>query len=144
MSDLEKLIIDKIDNMRDEIIKFLQEIVRIPSENPPSKYKEVARFVERKMGDIGLKTSIKRNNVIGELENGDGPTLIFNGHFDVWMIVIAWRRCWRASRCSTTRSIRGCPSRATWPVPRVTTREARTVASGTSRTKTKGCVTRSF
>ena len=34
MADLEKLIIDKIDNMRDEIIKFLQEIVRIPSEIP--------------------------------------------------------------------------------------------------------------
>jgi len=54
MADLEKLIIDKIDDMRDEIIKFLQDIVRIPSENPPSKYKEVARFVEKKMRDIGL------------------------------------------------------------------------------------------
>lgn len=37
MADLEKLIIDKIDDMRDEIIKFLQDIVRIPSENPPFK-----------------------------------------------------------------------------------------------------------
>jgi succinyl-diaminopimelate desuccinylase len=90
MVDLEKLIIDKIDDMRDEIIKFLQEIVRIPSENPPSKYKEVARFVERKMQEIGLTTSIKRNNVIGELEKGDGPTLIFNGHFDTVEAFKGW------------------------------------------------------
>ena len=92
MADLEKLIIDKIDDMRDEIIKFLQDIVRIPSENPPSKYKEVARFVERKMRDIGLKTSIKRNNVIGELGNGDGPTLIFNGHFDTVEAFKGWSK----------------------------------------------------
>jgi succinyl-diaminopimelate desuccinylase len=92
MADLEKLIIDKIDNMRDDIIKFLQEIVRIPSENPPSKYKEVARFVERKMRDIGLKTSIKRNNVIGELGKGNGPTLIFNGHFDTVEAFKGWSK----------------------------------------------------
>jgi len=92
MVDLEKQIIDKIDNMRDEIIKFLQEMVRIPSENPPSKYKEVARFVEKKMRDIGLKTSIKRNNVIGELGNGDGPTLIFNGHFDTVEAFKGWSK----------------------------------------------------
>ena len=92
MADLEKLIIDKIDEMQDEIVKFLQEIVRIPSENPPSKYKEIARFVERKMRDIGLKTSIKRNNVIGELGNGDGPTLIFNGHFDTVEAFKGWSK----------------------------------------------------
>ena len=67
MADLEKLILDKIDDMRDEIIVFHQKIVQINSENPPSKYKEVAKFTENKMKEIGLKTQIKRNNVVGEL-----------------------------------------------------------------------------
>ena len=88
----EDQLLEKIDNMRDEIIKFHQEIVRIPSENPPSKYKEVARFVEKKMSEIGLKTSIKRNNVIGEFNNGGGSTLIFNGHFDTVEAFKGWTK----------------------------------------------------
>jgi len=37
MKDLEKIVLEKVDNMRDEIVKFHQQIVQIPSENPPSK-----------------------------------------------------------------------------------------------------------
>jgi succinyl-diaminopimelate desuccinylase len=92
ITDLEGQVLERIEKMQDEIIKFHQEIVRIPSENPPSKYKEVAKFVERKMREIGLKTSIKRNNVIGELAKGDGPTLIFNGHFDTVEAFKGWSR----------------------------------------------------
>lgn len=88
--DLEGQILERIENMRDEIIKFHQEIVRIPSENPPSKYKEVAKFVEKKMREIGLETSVKRNNVIGRLNRGEGPTLIFNGHFDTVEAFKGW------------------------------------------------------
>ncbi|TFG19718.1 MAG: hypothetical protein EU533_06550, partial [Promethearchaeota archaeon] len=90
MTELEDQIIRKIDEKRDEIIRFHQAFIRIPSENPPSKYKEVAKFVEKKMSEIGLKTTIKRNNVIGELENGEGPKLIFNGHFDTVEAFKGW------------------------------------------------------
>jgi len=55
--------------MKDKIIKFHQQIIQIPSENPPGRYKEVARFTESKMKEIGLKTLIKGNNVIGEIGN---------------------------------------------------------------------------
>ena len=34
--EIENVVLDKIEKMRDEIIKFHQEIVKIPSENPPS------------------------------------------------------------------------------------------------------------
>ncbi|TKJ28021.1 MAG: hypothetical protein CEE42_00630 [Promethearchaeota archaeon Loki_b31] len=90
MADLEKLIIDKIDNLMDEIIAFHQKIVQIPSENPPSKYKEVAKFTENKMKEIGLKTQIKRNNVVGELEGGEGKALIFYGHYDTVEAFKGW------------------------------------------------------
>ena len=82
MENKEKIVLQKIDNMRDEIVKFHQQIVQIPSENPPSKYKEVAKFTEKKMNELGLKTQIKRNNVIGELGNHEGKTLLLNGHYD--------------------------------------------------------------
>ena len=68
MDSIEKTVIEKIDSMRDEIIKFHQEFVRIPSENPPGKYKEVSEFVEKKMKEIGLSTLVKKKNVIGVYE----------------------------------------------------------------------------
>jgi succinyl-diaminopimelate desuccinylase len=92
MKELEEKILRKIDKMKDDIIRFHQQMVRIPSENPPSKYKEIAKFVEKKMNEIGLKTSIKRNNVIGEYNNGDTKTLIFNGHFDTVEAFKGWTK----------------------------------------------------
>ena len=92
MNDLEKKVLNKIDEMKDTIIKFHQQIVKIPSENPPSKYKEIARVVGEKLKEIGLKTSIKRNNVIGEYSNGIGPTLIFNSHFDTVEAFKGWTK----------------------------------------------------
>jgi len=92
MDELEKLVLDKIENMRDEIIKFHRKIVQIPSENPPSKYKEVAKFTESKMQEIGLITQIKRNNVIGEYERGNGRILIFNAHYDTVETFNGWTK----------------------------------------------------
>ena len=48
MDDIEKIVLDKIENMREEIIKFHQKIIQIPSENPPRKYKEITEFTENK------------------------------------------------------------------------------------------------
>jgi len=74
MTDLEQKIINKIDEMKDEIVKFHQNIVQIPSENPPGKYKEVSQFVENKFKEIGLDTINKRKNVIGTLGNSENPS----------------------------------------------------------------------
>ncbi len=52
MEELEKLVLKRIDDMKDEIIKFHQHIIQKPSENPPRKYKEVANFTENKMKEI--------------------------------------------------------------------------------------------
>jgi len=92
MNDLEKKILDKIDGMKDEIIKFHQEIVQIPSENPPAKYKEVSKFVESKFKEIGLETITKRKNVIGTYEASDGPSLILYGHMDTVPIYDGWTK----------------------------------------------------
>ena len=56
MDNMEKIIIEKIDSMKDEIIQFLQDLIRIPSEVPPGKYKEISKFVESKMKNFNINT----------------------------------------------------------------------------------------
>jgi succinyl-diaminopimelate desuccinylase len=92
MDSIEKTILDKIEDMRGEIIEFHQQIIQIPSENPPSKYKEISKFTEKKFNELGLKTQVKRNNVVGELGNGNGKTLIFYGHLDTVEAFKGWTK----------------------------------------------------
>ncbi|MFX1558834.1 MAG: M20 family metallopeptidase, partial [Promethearchaeota archaeon] len=88
----EKIILDKIDNMKEEIIKFHQQITQIPSEVPPGKYKQISKFVAAKMSEFGINTKIKRNNVIGELGNENGSSLILNAHFDTVPVHDGWTK----------------------------------------------------
>ncbi len=98
MENLEKTILSKIDAMRDEIIKFHQEIIRIPSENPPGKYKPISKFVESKMKEIGLETNCKRNNVVGTYGSfgipgsSESPLLILYGHMDTVPAYKGWTK----------------------------------------------------
>jgi len=59
----------------DEIVKLLQELIRIPSVNPPCRLEEIASFVAEQLRRYGLEVEIKgdkgadwqRPNVIGPL-----------------------------------------------------------------------------
>ncbi len=92
MSDYISLILERIDEMKSEIVEFHKKLVQIPSENPPSKYKPVSNFTAEKFRELGLKTSQKRNNVIGELSNNSGPTLILYGHLDTVEAFKGWTK----------------------------------------------------
>lgn len=92
MENKEKKVLDKIDGMKDEIIKFHQELIQIPSEVIPGKYKQISEFVAAKMEELGISTKIKRKNVIGELGGEDGPSLIFNAHMDTVPIFDGWTK----------------------------------------------------
>ncbi len=92
MDNMEKIVLDKIDEMREDIIKFHQNIVQMPSENPPSKYKEISKFTENKMKELGLKTQVKRRNVITEIGNENGKGLIFYGHLDTVEAFKGWKK----------------------------------------------------
>ncbi|MBY8986714.1 MAG: M20/M25/M40 family metallo-hydrolase [Candidatus Lokiarchaeota archaeon] len=78
----EKTVIENIESMRDEIVEFLQDLVKMPSEVPPGKYKEISKFIESKMLEVGINTQRKKNNVLGEIGNELGPSLIFYAHLD--------------------------------------------------------------
>ncbi|MCK4380918.1 MAG: M20/M25/M40 family metallo-hydrolase [Candidatus Lokiarchaeota archaeon] len=89
---MEKIIMEKIDGMKDEIIRFLQELVQIPSEVPPGKYKEISKLVASKMKELNINTNVKRKNVIGEIGNEAGPSLIFNAHVDTFATYDGWTK----------------------------------------------------
>jgi len=90
MESIEKAIIEKIEEMREEIINFHKQIIQIPSENPPGKYKQIAQFVQNKFEELGLKTFVKRNNVVGKYQNLTGPSLLLYGHMDTVPAYKGW------------------------------------------------------
>ncbi len=91
MNDIEQKILNRIDSLKEEIIKFHQEIIKIPSETPPRNYYEISKFTEKKFKQLGLRTLVKRNNVIGEMGSENGKKLLLYGHLDT---VPAFRDQW--------------------------------------------------
>jgi acetylornithine deacetylase/succinyl-diaminopimelate desuccinylase-like protein len=92
MDDLERKVLDKIDDLKDDIVEFLQQLVQIPSEIPPGKYRPISKFVSNKMQELGIENKVKRNNVIGEIGLEDGRTLIFNAHMDTVEFFDGWTK----------------------------------------------------
>lgn len=104
MTDAEKKVLSWIDGNREEVLRYLTDLVRIPSvtgeEGPVQKF--VAEYLE-KMGispDVFVPSVQElekhpayvksapdyagRPNVVGTLKGaGDGRSLLFNGHIDV-------------------------------------------------------------
>jgi acetylornithine deacetylase/succinyl-diaminopimelate desuccinylase family protein len=87
MFDIQKIIEDKIAG--EEAVTLAQKMIRIDSQNPPGKEKELAEFMREILGGIGLKVDVvdflpNRPNIVGRyltnIENA--KTLIFDGHMD--------------------------------------------------------------
>jgi acetylornithine deacetylase/succinyl-diaminopimelate desuccinylase-like protein len=92
MNDIEIALLGKIDDMKEEIIEFLQKLVRSPTEVPPGKYRDLSKVISAKMEEFGIKTKIKRNNIIGELGSEKGRNLIFNAHYDTVTVHDGWTK----------------------------------------------------
>ncbi|MFN8132185.1 MAG: M20 family metallopeptidase [Solirubrobacteraceae bacterium] len=75
--------------VRDRVVALAQELVQIPSVNPPGMTKEPCDVVARELSGAGFSVQYVEEtpgfvNVIGEhVFSDDGPTLVFNGHLDV-------------------------------------------------------------
>lgn len=73
----------------DIVVKYAQELIRLPSVNPPGDYAKVAAWVKATMETIGLEVSTLegeagRTNVIGILRGtGGGEALCLSAHTDV-------------------------------------------------------------
>ncbi|MEM1510186.1 MAG: M20 family metallopeptidase [Thermofilaceae archaeon] len=100
----EEKILNEVDKMEDELVKFLVNLIKIPTENPPGlNYPEIAEFIGRKMNELGYEVEYvevpierfpelvpfaepkyRRINVIArEPKDRRRPVLHFNGHTDV-------------------------------------------------------------
>ena len=82
----EELIINEIENNKDEYIEFLRELIQADSYNPPGNEKNVALIIEKylKMWISIVKFFLSVKIVLAYLnENFNKKNLLFNGHMDV-------------------------------------------------------------
>ncbi|MCW4049920.1 MAG: M20 family metallopeptidase [Candidatus Bathyarchaeota archaeon] len=85
---LESRVIDEIDRLKPDLIKQIQEMVRIPSENPPGDEVQVSEYLASALESLGFKVQLveskpKRVNTLGVIEGtGKGGNLLWNGHMD--------------------------------------------------------------
>jgi len=85
----EELIINEIENNKDEYIEFLKILVQTESYNPPGNEKNVALKIENYLKKVGIQCEIfsfgeNRANLVATLnDNFEGKNLLYNGHMDV-------------------------------------------------------------
>ena len=85
----EDLIIEEIEEHREEYIEFLRSLIKTDSYNPPGNEKNVALKIEEYLNEVGIKSEIfafgeNRANLMTTLNNQfEGKTLLYNGHMDV-------------------------------------------------------------
>ncbi len=88
----------RIDDRRDDLVALTQELVRVPTINPPGDaYRPCAELIGKRLAARGFQVSYirgegapgdsdryPRTNVIARFEGGrPGPCVHFNGHIDV-------------------------------------------------------------
>ncbi len=72
----------------EDVLGLLQELVRIPSVNPPGDVRPVIDICGRKLESEGFEIEIlavqpEKPNLLARLIRGAGPTLLYNAHADV-------------------------------------------------------------
>jgi succinyl-diaminopimelate desuccinylase len=95
----------RIDDQRDALIALTQDLIRIPSVNPPGEgYEPCAALLGNRLkrsgfavqyiraeGEVGDSDQYPRTNVIARLEGqGPGRSVHFNGHIDVVEAGLGW------------------------------------------------------
>lgn len=87
-SSIEIRVLEKVTGLESSLVKLIQEMVRIPSENPPGNEKGISGYVDDKLEGLGFRTELvesgkNRLNVLGVLEGKEqGGNLLWNGHMD--------------------------------------------------------------
>ena len=96
----------RIENKREELISLTQDLVRIPTLNPPGEfYTDGCRYVGERLekrgfscqyiraeGTPGDSDRYPRMNVVARYENGTGPCVHFNSHIDVVAVGSGWQQ----------------------------------------------------
>lgn len=103
----QEAICSNVHQIQDEMISFLQDLVRIPTVNPPGDlYREGAELIGDQLKKFGYEINYiaadgmkehthahPRVNVFGRMTGtASRPSLHFNGHFDVVPVGDGWTR----------------------------------------------------
>ncbi|MEQ8483235.1 MAG: acetylornithine deacetylase/succinyl-diaminopimelate desuccinylase family protein [Pseudomonadales bacterium] len=98
MTTSTEALLARIDGKRDELVALTQELVRIPTVNPPGAfYDDCARLIGQRLGRRGFEVRYERaTGAVGDSDryprinvvarrpgNRPGATVHFNGHIDV-------------------------------------------------------------
>jgi succinyl-diaminopimelate desuccinylase len=98
MADPRERVLREVEALRDEVVAFTSDLVRIPTVNPPGEaYEDCARFIGERLaacafeveyhpaeGRVEHTKAHPRLNVVGARRgSGQGRTVHLNGHFDV-------------------------------------------------------------
>jgi succinyl-diaminopimelate desuccinylase len=105
--NVQDAVLRQVEEIGSEMISFLQELIHIPTVNPPGdNYVACAKLIGSKLREFGYKTHFipaegcpehtekyPRINVLGRLEGSrPRPSLHFNGHFDVVPVGDGWSK----------------------------------------------------
>ncbi|MGC4376364.1 ArgE/DapE family deacylase [Fictibacillus sp. Mic-4] len=100
-------LIQYIEDHKDELIGFLQELVSIPSDNPPGDLQEIAEHIGKRLNEFEFENvklheveeelvkahgMIRVSNVVGfqTFGNGEGPEITLTSHGDVVPPGLGW------------------------------------------------------
>ncbi|MDD3369054.1 MAG: M20/M25/M40 family metallo-hydrolase [Lachnospiraceae bacterium] len=93
MEDIKELLIKYVDEHQDELIRTSSEMVRIPSEDPPSDTHAMVDYLINEIKDVeGItyqtytKVEPKISLLVWLKGNGAGKKLVFNGHIDTFLV----------------------------------------------------------
>jgi succinyl-diaminopimelate desuccinylase len=108
VNDSERIVAETVESLQDEMIEFLQRMVRTNSENPPGNYESISEVIAEAFQSLGAAIETldapeaesenrglpnPRRNVIGRLSSGKtGPRVMLNGHLDT--VPIGNKRDW--------------------------------------------------
>ncbi|MCP3972716.1 MAG: acetylornithine deacetylase/succinyl-diaminopimelate desuccinylase family protein [Rhodobacteraceae bacterium] len=105
MSTLDARIADQIESRRDDLIRLTQQLVRIPTVNPPGRhYREICELLDHRLSGTGFTSemiraegapgdsqSYPRWNIVSRREGGQaGDCVHFNSHTDVVEVGHGW------------------------------------------------------
>lgn len=81
--------------MLNDSIKFTQELIRIPSVNPPGNEVRIATYIKEYLNSVGITSKFsgekKRPNLIFTVGNNDKKSLLLNAHLDTVLVSGKWK-----------------------------------------------------
>ena len=104
MTLLDARLAHEIDSRREDLIRLTQQLVRIPTVNPPGQhYREICEFLDHRLSGAGFDCRMIRAtgtpgdsqryprwNIVARREGGTGDCVHFNSHTDVVEVGHGW------------------------------------------------------